>query len=105
MSKVLTPEAEIDRAEFNRDFEGRGCTCCISPPCSYCTHPGNPDNQREDEAAWVEQFDLNEMVDRARGALSDAIAFDVTRHLREMKDAADKKLGHPYPAKEPTNDR
>lgn len=50
--KVLTKEAEDERAEFEAQFGDRGCTCFISPPCAFCTHPGNPLNQNEDDTAW-----------------------------------------------------
>lgn len=51
--KVLTPDAEHDRYEFESDYGSiRSCTCFLSPPCGYCTHPGNPDNQAEDVTAW-----------------------------------------------------
>ncbi len=50
---VLTPEAEDERADFSAEYEDRGCTCFISPPCGYCTHPGNPANQEEDESCWI----------------------------------------------------
>lgn len=49
----LTPEAQNDRDEFDSKFEDRSCSCHINPPCSYCTHPGNPSNQEEDEFAWL----------------------------------------------------
>lgn len=49
--RVLTDEAQADRDEFvGKDFGG--CTCFIRPPCSSCTHPGNPWNQDEDESCW-----------------------------------------------------
>ena len=58
MVKQLTEDAQFDRDNFHaRDEEygslsRRGCTCCISPPCSFCVHPGNPFNQEEDDEAW-----------------------------------------------------
>lgn len=51
MARELTPEAEAERAEFER--EDRGCACHISAPCGHCTHPGNPDNQEEDDSCWI----------------------------------------------------
>lgn len=45
----LTEEAQADRDDFDRDMADYGCTCFISPPCGYCTHPGNPLNQEEDD--------------------------------------------------------
>jgi len=50
---VLTEEADNDRAEFLSDYADGGCSCFISPPCSYCVHPGNPNNQVEDDNCWV----------------------------------------------------
>lgn len=53
--RVLTPEAEEERADFTR-FAHRvgGCSCFIRPPCDFCMHPGNPANQEEGETAWIE---------------------------------------------------
>ncbi|OJB35388.1 hypothetical protein [Burkholderia ubonensis] len=50
--RVLTEEAQADRDVFDADYRDRGCSCFISPPCSFCTHPGNPRNQDEDESCW-----------------------------------------------------
>lgn len=49
----LTDEAQDDRDAFEsmRDELG-GCRCHLNPPCSYCTHPGNPVNQEEDPSCW-----------------------------------------------------
>lgn len=47
----LTQDAQADRDNFDCEMQDHGCTCFISPPCSYCMHPGNPFNQ-EDEACW-----------------------------------------------------
>lgn len=49
----LTPDAQADRVEFDSTLASRGCTCFISPPCSFCTHAGNPLNQAEDESCWL----------------------------------------------------
>lgn len=54
MDRKLTDEAQADRDEFMFDFRNEGCTCFISPPCSYCVHPGNPLNQEEDWH-WVDE--------------------------------------------------
>lgn len=62
MSRVLTPEAEADRADFHA--EGfPNCSCHISPPCGSCTHPGNPMNQDEDESCWMDDGDEERYVE------------------------------------------
>lgn len=48
---VLTREAQFDRDDFDMS-ELDGCTCFISPPCNFCTHPGNPRNQDECDECW-----------------------------------------------------
>lgn len=48
----LTPAAQDDRDDFDASAAKCGCTCFISPPCGFCTHPGNPRNQDEDESCW-----------------------------------------------------
>lgn len=52
MPRQLTPAAQEDRAEFERYADHHGCSCHLTPPCDYCTHPGNPLNQNEDDDAW-----------------------------------------------------
>lgn len=54
MVRVLTDEAEAEAADFYMEYGDSGCTCFICPPCSSCTHPGNPLNQENDETAWRE---------------------------------------------------
>jgi len=49
--KRLKPEYQELADNFNSD---ECCSCHISPPCGYCTDPGNPDNLAEDEDAWEE---------------------------------------------------
>ena len=53
MTRVLTPEAQAERDDFDAEVADYGCTCCIHPPCGYCVHPGNPLNQEEDDSCWV----------------------------------------------------
>jgi len=51
--RELTAEAELDRERFDRDYGNRGCNCFTGcAPCGWCTHPGNPINQAEDEECW-----------------------------------------------------
>jgi hypothetical protein len=53
ITKRLTTECEEDRAAFNREYGwSNGCCCHINPPCSYCTHPGNP-SCLEDDSCYV----------------------------------------------------
>lgn len=55
MTRTLTPEAQADRDDFERYArEHGGCSCHISPPCGYCSHPGNPLCQ-DDESCWIEE--------------------------------------------------
>lgn len=49
---ILTPEAQFWRNEFEMIFSI--CKCHLGhAPCGYCTHPGNPLNQAENEEAWM----------------------------------------------------
>lgn len=54
--KVLIDEAQAERDAFHScyGFFG-GCSCHSMPPCGFCTHPGNPTNQEEDESCWREE--------------------------------------------------
>jgi len=56
MRLELTEEAQLERDDFESIFDGAGCTCFQSARCYYCTHPGNPNNQAEDESAWIKVF-------------------------------------------------
>jgi hypothetical protein len=54
--KVLTDEAQAERDTFHSCYGFFGCCSCHSmPPCGFCTHPGNPTNQEEDESCWREE--------------------------------------------------
>jgi hypothetical protein len=55
--RVLTADAEYDRANFHYLYGEGNCSCHINPPCNSCLHPGNPLNQEEDENCWVEVDD------------------------------------------------
>lgn len=54
-ARILTPEADADRAQFHGEYGVDGnCSCHLSPPCSSCIHPGNPRNQEEDPGCWTD---------------------------------------------------
>ena len=57
MEKILTESAQNDRDNFDYSIRDQGCTCFISAPCMYCTHPGNPYNQNDDESCWEDYID------------------------------------------------
>lgn len=48
----LTAEADHELAVWLSEYGEGSCRCHISPPCSSCTHPGNPRNQEEDDSCW-----------------------------------------------------
>ena len=50
LERKLTDAAWLDRDAF--DLRDDGCSCHINPPCDYCTDPGNPANQEEDDECW-----------------------------------------------------
>lgn len=54
VSRTLTPEAGQERDHFMDRYGDDCCSCHLTPPCGYCLHPGNPNNQAEDDACWVE---------------------------------------------------
>lgn len=70
----LSDEAQDDRDRFNHYHADSGCTCFTNPPCSWCTHPGNPLNQEDDEF-WVEDKD-----------------FRAIKSIRAVKDKPKNKL-------------
>lgn len=55
---VINPDELTEDARENYNdfvlggYDDSGCTCFNSPPCGWCTHPGNPRNLIEDEHAW-----------------------------------------------------
>lgn len=55
----LILEAGIDRDEFEALYYGEECSCFLGhPPCGWCTHPGNPVNQAEDDSCWETDPDV-----------------------------------------------
>jgi hypothetical protein len=61
----LTPAAQGCLDIFIKEYADRGCTCFASPPCSFCTHEGNPENllEAEDPETW-ETSDNPELTSR-----------------------------------------
>jgi len=54
-SRRLIESAQRDREEFDDYYHlSGGCSCHICPPCSFCTHPGNPLCQEECDECWEE---------------------------------------------------
>lgn len=90
--RVLTPEARADRDDFEREVEERGCTCFISPPCGFCTHPGNPRNQEEDETAWMTAGDSEGGETDAQAARIPAPEYDPASVAFPADFASDPKL-------------
>lgn len=53
MTRHLKPEYQQLADDFELvDTVYGGCCCHINPPCSWCTHEGNPLNLEEDDEAW-----------------------------------------------------
>ena len=52
--KVLKEEYQVLSDEFDEYADTYGCSCFINPPCTYCTHEGNPTNLLNTEEAWEE---------------------------------------------------
>ena len=74
--RILTPEAEAEREDFEARYGMLGnCSCHISPPCGSCTHPGNPRNQEEDETAWMAAGDSEGGETDAPAAINDTPKF------------------------------
>ena len=52
--RVLTPEAQDDRDDFEAQYGDNGdCSCHVSAPCGSCMHPGNPMQQENNDACWM----------------------------------------------------
>jgi hypothetical protein len=52
---VLTLAAQIDRDEFEEQYGTGNCSCFLNAPCASCLHPGNPNNQYEDDDCWKKE--------------------------------------------------
>lgn len=65
--RELTPEAQADRDDFSDEYRRSCCSCHLSPPCGYCLHPDNPDNQAECDECWI---DVPEIIEHRIGVLS-----------------------------------
>lgn len=50
--RILKPEFQAMFDEWDEEFDGGNCSCHINPPCSSCTHEGNPANLEEVDDAW-----------------------------------------------------
>lgn len=50
------------------NFGDRGCTCFLSPPCSYCTHEGHPINVEETPEFWEPDEPAVDVMDTIRAA-------------------------------------
>jgi hypothetical protein len=52
--RVLNKLGQDLEDEFAAEMSDSCCSCHISPPCSYCIHPGNPANLEESDDCWDE---------------------------------------------------
>lgn len=78
----LTPEAQVDRDDFDSTYADRGCTCFISPPCGACTHVGNPLNQAEDESCW-QAISADALPEVVRAETGPFIGVDIAANGRD----------------------
>ena len=66
--------------DLKKEFEASGlisCSCHICTPCLYCEHPGNPDNLKTNDLAWMyesnsKESDPNGLQPSQSGAKMDA---------------------------------
>lgn len=61
---MLTSDSLEEYYDFLKYHDYRGCWCFISPPCSYCTHSGNPNNLIEDEDSWNRGLSITDIVNQ-----------------------------------------
>jgi hypothetical protein len=65
----LTADAQRQRDEFEARYGDRGnCSCHLSPPCGSCLHPGNPNNQADDDSCWERESENVQGVNDAAAA-------------------------------------
>lgn len=63
----LTAEAEERIATFEQEYGRAGCSCHLSAPCHWCTHPDNPINVHEEDGAWEADVPDIDYLGVARG--------------------------------------
>lgn len=54
-ARELKAEYQDLADEFQAIHGDGGCTCFAAPPCSCCTHPGNPVNLENNDDAWEDE--------------------------------------------------
>ena len=86
VERELVDWAQVELDDFESNYKWGGCSCHISPPCGWCTHPGNPRNLAEADDAWKPTIDS--MTDDAVHALARVIEASVRKHLQEMETHA-----------------
>ena len=92
--RILTPEAEAEREDFEARYGMLGnCSCHISPPCGSCTHPGNPRNQEEDETAWMAAGDSEGGETDAPAANAQRDEFTLLGLIADIRAAAGDPTG------------
>lgn len=103
----LTNDAFSEYYDFNEGMSDRGCTCFQCAPCSYCTHPGNPENLIEDPTAWrnntmkLSNIKDIQKIQRMAGEINEGIS-NYTRCKKSeregtIKITATAKNGRPQP--------
>lgn len=81
----LLPWAQKEAESFQNAFEDHSCTCFLSAPCNFCTHPGNPMNLEETEDAWGTTSEV--MLAEAYEWMPDFINRLAAQHLKEMRES------------------
>lgn len=88
--KVLTPDAEAEYLDFEQHIADMGCRCCVSPPCEWCVHPGNPINLYECDDCWVDEDIIDAMCEAAIAAIAEQIDKSVEQQLAAHRLIFDK---------------